>query len=126
MKKINKTPLQKTIGFAATIALLGASLGVDVAQVWAAQANDAAERAPDASSGKQRGTSISAHQLKMERGNAANQLKFEKGTKGSMTGATGDSTATAKPGDAKMLNPQPFPPKKNKTGNVGQLPSIQK
>ena len=150
MKKTNQKSLKKTIGFAATFALLGASLGVDVGQVWAAQtAGDTAQ--PPGSptrpgfSSKPQGAGVGANQLKFERGvganqlkidrgTGANQLKFEKGAKSKAAGSIGDGSvngaAPANPGSTKMLNPQPLPPKQGKTGNAGlpavQLPAVQK
>ena len=151
MKQTNKKSLKKTIGFATTFALLGASLGVDVGQVWAAQTTSDPAMQPGGPpvrpgfSSKQQKAGVGANQLKIDRGAGANQLKIdrgiganqvklEKGTKGTKSkskGSMGDGSANraapANPDSTKMLNPQPFPPKTGNTGNAGlSLPAVQK
>lgn len=132
MKKSDSQSLQKTLAFAATVAALGASVGVPVEQALAAPQNQTSGSGPlllaftlVEETGAKKGAQSSAAksgavQQKADRGQGAQRW-------GTRQGKENKAKAGA-PGSTNMLNPQPLPPKQglgiNSAGQ--QSPAIQK
>jgi len=135
MSKSDNRPLHKTLAFAATLAALGASVGVSPAPAHAQQPSK--NYAPllenrgtgmqPINPGQNQNTIGGKSRIGAEQGKvmpAAKQAKFKTGAgqlKYERSGAGGA------PGSASMLNPQPLPPKQSFGGAGGaQLPAVQK
>ena len=115
MKTSNSKSFQKALTFAATVAALGASLGVPLEQALAASPTGGTDQmsAPNfgAVQGKlEKRRETGARQMKWK----ANQYKENK------------TKTPAAPGSSNMLNPQPLPPKQGSGLAGGQLPAVQK
>lgn len=126
MKKSNRQSFQKTLAFAATVAALGASLGVPSSALGItlieapATGKGAQASGPNAGVVQQKadrkGQKAGANQKKESIGGAgANQMKFKKAKANALGGA----------GSNNMLNPQPLPPKQQNLSGQ-QLPAVQK
>ena len=124
MKKSRRPSFQKTLAFAATVAALGASVGVPVERALAASPTPGTEKGAKSSlSGNgavqqkaDRKQGMGATQIKMNKN--ANQYKENKARAIGGNGGAGSNS---------MLNPQPLPPKQGLGGNsAGQSPAIQK
>ena len=134
MSKSDNRPLHKTLAFAATLAALGASVGVSPAPAHAQQPSKnyaplLENRGPgmhtieptqnqNTIGGKSR---IGGEQYKERSGatqgkvrTGAGQAKFE------------HSSGGGAPGSENMLNPQPLPPKQGIGGAGAQLPAVAK
>ena len=117
MRKSDSQSLQRTLAFAATVAALGASVGVPVGQALAAPPEQSSAKAGAAAVQQKadRRQEMGAPQTKWK----ANQGK-EKRAKA--IGGSGGGAGNV------MLNPQPLPPKQGfGDGSVGQKsPAMQK
>jgi hypothetical protein len=117
MTKSDSQSLQRTLAFAATVAALGASVGVPVDQALAAPPESSAAKAgPGAVQQKaDRRQEMGAPQTKWK----ANQGKEKRAKAIGGSGGAGGNV---------MLNPQPLPPKQGfGDGSVGQKsPTMQK
>jgi hypothetical protein len=122
MKKSRRPSFQETLAFAATVAALGASVGVPVERVLAAGSQQDQATPGQSSAAKARATQQKADR-KLETG--ATQMKWKANQqKEKSAKAIGGSGAA---GSNVMLNPQPLPPKQGLGGNsAGQSPAIQK
>lgn len=134
MSKPDSRPLHKTLAFAATLAALGASVGVSTEPAHAQQPGK--NYAPMLENrgrgmepiGPAQGGATITHGGRFGAGQgkempAAKQGKYRTGA-GQMKELGGAGGA---PGSANMLNPQPLPPKQGLGGAGGtQSPAVQK
>jgi len=122
MKQSRRSSFQKTLAFTATVAALGASVGVPVEQALAFTLveDSAAKKGAQSSL-----TNNGAVQQKQRTG--ATQAKFKANQqKLNNAKAMGDGSA----GSNVMLNPQPLPPKQGvvgiKSSGKQNVPAVQK
>lgn len=135
MKKSRRPSFQKTLAFAATVAALGASVGVPPEQALAAPPADARGHGSFTLVEKP-GTQAPGQSSAAKAGAVAVQQKADRRQKMSATQAKGKANrykakaigGNGAAGSNNMLSPQPLPPKQgfgiNSTGP--QSPAIQK
>ena len=126
MKKSDSQSFPKTLALAATVAALGASVGVPSQALGFTMIETPAARSGEQSSGPnaaviqyklKKGQKAGANQMKERIGGVgASQLKIKKAGVGAR-GAGGENN---------MLNPQPLPPKQGTGAAGGEPPAMQK